>query len=197
MELKELYKHEEGGKTYIAIGNGSEEIEELTQERIGEERFYTLREGKMEGAFEGSKAHLFYFLEDRDFEIFKAYEDLPDGWEMVGHGDGTAVKNDEYDYVYILNGLTHPKEPGSTFRISVIYARKPKPKPFKWVKDRMPTEADADEDNHVAHYYHPSEKSWAKTNFGSYLATGGMPWARTKDTAHFTADNPAPSPFDQ
>lgn len=69
--------------------------------------------------------------------------------------------------------------------------------PFMWVKHRPPTKMDADKNGQVSHYFDSNASNVGVSNSYEWSVKAGMPWARTKDTAHFTADNPAPSPFDQ
>jgi hypothetical protein len=202
MKLEELYKHDEDGKTYIAIGNGGEDLYRQAIGRIGRTRFYSLTRGKIDQGYTGRGIHPFYFLEERDFQLFNAYEDLPEGWDMVGYGDGTTVEDDNYDYGYRPNSaaLFAHKPADGVFFEDAIYARKRKeaPKLFKWEKGRLPTEADADVNSRlVSHYMNCNKEKVGLCSMYSWTVKAGMPWARTKDTAHFTADNPAPSPFDQ
>lgn len=70
-------------------------------------------------------------------------------------------------------------------------------KPFKWIKDRPPTEEDADEIGEVSHYYPSSIDKSSEDDWDSWAFKTGMPWAPTSEVQQFTKENPAPSPFDQ
>lgn len=71
--------------------------------------------------------------------------------------------------------------------------------PFEWIKDRPPTKDDAN-DLGVVSYYFDHENSRSKIGlqvYNQWSIKGGLPWAPTSETAQFTPENPAPSPFEQ
>jgi len=103
MKLEELYRTEHEGKTLIAIGNGSSEIESVGRERIGRDKFYISTSGKWVAEATGSATQFLYALEEKDFDLFDAYDSLPEGFEMVGYGTGFQIRD---DYELFITTLT-------------------------------------------------------------------------------------------
>ena len=68
---------------------------------------------------------------------------------------------------------------------------------FRWITNRVPTEADLDEFGRVAHYLESNPSNWTKVWVTESWVKFCGPWAPMSQVQKFTADNPAPSPYDQ
>lgn len=67
---------------------------------------------------------------------------------------------------------------------------------FRWITDREPTKADADRSAKVAVYKRSGSSCWGLVDY-MRVAANGAPWAQSDQIQQFTANNPAPSPYDQ
>lgn len=91
MILKQLYRRtESGGNVYVAVGNGSEELEVMAKDRIGGSAFHHLIDNVIISKAIGRRKHFFYFLEESDFHRFNALgaiEEMNENegkkWEIV------------------------------------------------------------------------------------------------------------------
>ena len=123
MILEELYRTEHEGKTLIAIGNGSEELGKFREERLGSLPFYLLDGDSPKRGFSGRNSTMSYALEEKDFDLFNAYKSLPEGYEMVGYGDG-SMPEEGYDYFYLNDeGEWKPRGRNYLLRKVTIYSR--------------------------------------------------------------------------
>ena len=68
---------------------------------------------------------------------------------------------------------------------------------FRWITDRAPARADADEYGRVGNYYGGAPKKWLRESFNGSWVKSCVPWAPMSQIIHFTVENPAPSPYDQ
>ena len=103
MKLEEFRRTHHNGVEYIGIGNSNATIRALLYARTGGLRFYTQRVGGADESHLYKSKGLYplrnYYLEERDFELFNAFNELPDDWEMLGYGNGELF-DDDYDYAF-------------------------------------------------------------------------------------------------
>ena len=215
MKLTELYRTEHGGKTLIAVGNGSEKFASTLEERIGEWRGYKLESGSWTGSWPGKETWGFYALPEPDFHLFNAkgaLAELGEGWELL-MGDVLDQFHPDDDILIYNEGVAKfltapsflPSEAGT------IYARRKKeeePLPdtttdsapessqceVPWITDLAPDEMCANSTQRVAVPSITNKKGWQTANFREVRFLK-IPWMTVDQCEQYKVENPAPSPW--
>lgn len=130
MELKEITNKHIGANgsktTIILVGSGSEELERISEERLGRNKVYRLIGGKWKPGFKGTTPGYVYGLSTREHTLFNAHNHLEDGMEMMGYGKGTIIQQ-EYDYYYFdASSRRFRSIVFSDFNRHIVYARRKK-----------------------------------------------------------------------
>ena len=195
-KLEEQYRviHPEYG-TLVAV-MGSEQLKDLliliTRK---EEQAFAMhgavilpeRQGHIMSHFEGYSEDQVYLIKEQHYLTIRAlagFEYFEDGRELVSRQTyERAQMDDELVASWaMINGYE-------------CYFIKRKPEPFKWVKDRSPLDTMEEEDRVII--YNEAYHSKLFETTARRAKRKGMPWADVKHKDRFTADNPAPSPYDQ
>jgi len=111
--LKQIYKRiESDGEVYIAVGNGSEELELTSTYRLGGAALYHLKDNDLIPKGLGRGRQVFYFLKESDFHKFNALgvieklnENKGEKWEIVDKLHSTHHWNGE---TFSMHGSTRP-----------------------------------------------------------------------------------------
>ena len=187
-KLEEKYRviHPEYGT--LAAVMGSEQLKAMLILITGEkEQAFSIDGADITPDYEGYFDYKVYLVKEEHFDTIN---------KLVGHEyfdeEGEMVSIDVYKKAKIdmmmMNRWTIIN--GCKF-----YFIKPKPEPFKWIKNESPLKTKE------AHEYVLIYSKLFINNVSSMIAGAvdrdARPWADMKHECRFTVDEPAPSPYDQ
>lgn len=187
-KLEEKYRviHPEHG-TLVAV-MGSEQLRDLLILITGkQDQAFILRGVNIAPRYEGYVDTQVYLIKEEHFDTINDLVgfDFEDGYEMVSRQTCERAQTDDE----LLTSW-------SMIKGCIFYFVKRKPEPFEWIKNESPLDTIRVKNEMVLIY---SEAYHSKVAEMSARAANrnGLPWADIKHKDRFTADNPAPSPYNQ
>ena len=218
----EKIKLEFEGEKLICISKGSKALEAELRETIGDLKAIAVNHrNNIEGEYEASCVNTTYFLKKSDYKRYKQIKrerekpkrDLsgimhlearfePEWWEKIMDYSikypCSYTKPDSFLKIFRWKqteeghdfwNVVHMAFKNNTLHECLV-------EPFKWIKDYPPTKDDANQDGMIMSFsltYNSRVglRSWEESVFKL-----GLPWAPVSAMKQFSAENPAPSPFE-
>ena len=214
--LTKLYETCYDGIHYFAIGNGSQSLHNTLRRRFGDEHnTMYLKGNQLCKVFDSygdnygvRDEYRMYFIPSHMFHLCNAIGKLPEGYRIYDPIKHRATLRDAFSVrVYntedqVWGGESRDMQKCSVMTLhqgsSIIAVRKEKP--FKWVRDRLPTDEDADSNGLVwvytsLHEDHPLHIM--HVSVGSIVIHAGAAWATDDEVAKLSPERPAHPPHNQ
>ena len=214
--LTRLYETYYDGIHYFAIGNGSQPLHNMIKRRLGDISSIMYIKGNLLHAAIDSYGNSYgvrdeyrmYFMSSRLFHLYNAIGKLPEGYVIYDPTKHNATLRDAFS-VRVYNAAdqvwgdeSHDMQKDSVRVLhkgsSIIAVRKEKP--FKWVRDRLPTDEDTNSNGSVwvytsLHTDHPLHIMPVSAT--SIVIHAGAAWATGDEVAKLSPERPAHPPHNQ